>query len=125
MRVISPRTASGAAVAARPDRAATAVVYDAPAVRMVVFRLAPGQAVAPHRNRGTVVLMVLEGEGTLSGETAEQAVHAGDVAVYEANELHGMRAGETPLHLLATIIHRQPAAAPLATISRAGAEDAR
>jgi quercetin dioxygenase-like cupin family protein len=125
MRIVSPRTASGAAVAARPDRAATAVVYDAPAVRMVVFRLAPGQSVAPHRNPGTVVLMVVEGEGVLSGETEEQAVRTGDVAVYEPNELHGMRAGEAPLHLLATIIHRQAAAAPLATIARAGAEEPR
>jgi quercetin dioxygenase-like cupin family protein len=125
MKIITPRTASGAAVAARPDRAATAVVYDAPAVRMVVFRLAPGQSVAPHRNPGVVVLMVLEGEGVLSGETDEQAVRTGDVAVYEPNELHGMRAGDTPLHLLATIVHRQTPAAPLATLARAAAEDAR
>ena len=125
MKIISPRTASGAAVAARPDRAATAIVYDAPAVRMVVFHLAPGQSVAPHRNPGVVVLMVLEGEGVLSGETEEQSVRAGDVAVYEPNELHGMRAGDTDLHLLATIVHRQGAAAPLATLSRPAAEEAR
>ena len=125
MRVFNPRAASGAAVAARPDRAATAIVYDAPAVRMVVFRLAPGQSVAPHRNPGVVVLMVTEGEGVLSGETEEQSVRAGDVAVYEPNELHGMRAGDTELHLLATIVHRQAAAASLATLERAGAEDAR
>jgi quercetin dioxygenase-like cupin family protein len=125
MRIISPRTASGAAVAARPDRAATAVVYDAPAVRMVVFRLAPGQSVAPHRNPGVVVLMVLEGEGVLSGESEEQSVRAGDVGVYEPNELHGMRAGDTHLHLLATIVHRQAPTVPLATLTRPGAEDAR
>ena len=110
MMALDPRRAARDAVAAHPARPATAIVHDAPDARLVVFRIAPGQAVAPHRSTSSVQLAVLEGSGTLSGEadgaTLERPCVAGDVVLYAPDELHGMRAGAEELLLLATITPR-------------------
>ncbi len=104
--------AARAAHAAQPTRPATAIVHDTADVRLVVFRLAPGQEVPPHRNASTVLLTVLEGSGTLSGADEERTCHAGDVVAYEPGELHGMRATDGELLLLATITPRPGARRP-------------
>lgn len=105
-----PRRAAREATAAHPARPATAILRDDDDARLVVFRLAPGQAVPPHRSTSTVHLAVLEGRGTLTGEdggaSAEQPCAEGDVVVYAPGELHGMRAGAEELLLLATITPR-------------------
>ena len=106
MRVINARRAAADAIAANPSRPATAVVSDAPDARLVVFRIAPGQAVAPHRNVSTVTLTVLAGNGVVSGDDGEQDVAEGHVVTYEPNEMHGMRAIDRELILLATITPR-------------------
>jgi quercetin dioxygenase-like cupin family protein len=111
MKTLRPASEARAAIAAHPDRPATAIVHDSAEARLVVFRLAPGQEVRPHRNPSTVMLTVLEGRGTLSGEsggtTVDRPCEAGDVVAYEPNELHGMRAdGPDELLLLATITPR-------------------
>jgi quercetin dioxygenase-like cupin family protein len=110
MQTLDPRAAARAAVSARPGRPATAILYDTPDVRLVVFRLAPGEQVAPHRSPSTVQLTVLEGSGTLTGEEGALPVdatcHEGDMVTYSPNELHGMRAGDEELLLLATIAPR-------------------
>jgi quercetin dioxygenase-like cupin family protein len=110
VKPLDPRAAARAAVAANPARPATAVIHDEPDARLVVFRLAPGQAVPPHRSASTVLLTVLEGAGVLSGEDGgapqERACAAGDAVAYAPNELHGMRAEERELLLLATITPR-------------------
>jgi quercetin dioxygenase-like cupin family protein len=49
---------------------------------------------------------VLEGRGILSGESEEQPCGVGDVVVYAPRELHGMRAVDGQLLLLATITPR-------------------
>jgi quercetin dioxygenase-like cupin family protein len=61
MKRFDPLTAARQAVANRPDRPATAIVHDSPDVRLIVFRLAPGQSVAPHRSTSSVQLAVLDG----------------------------------------------------------------
>ena len=110
MKALDPRRAAREAQAAAPTRPATAIVHDSADVRLIVFRLAPGQEVPPHRSTSTVQLTVLEGAGTLTGEDAgaptERPCAAGDVVLYEPNELHGMRAAGAELLLLATITPR-------------------
>lgn len=110
MKHLDPLTAARAAVAANPARPTSAVIHDAPDARLVVFRLAPGQAVPPHRNRSSVQLTVLAGHGTLSGEEdgtpVERRCSAGDVVLYAPGELHAMRAEDAELLLLATITPR-------------------
>ena len=111
MKTLRPASEARAAIAAHPDRPATAIVHDSAEARLVVFRLAPGQEVRPHRNPSTVMLTVLEGRGTLSGESGgtpvDRPCEMGDVVAYEPNELHGMRAsGSDELLLLATITPR-------------------
>lgn len=110
MIVIDPRAAARGAVSAKPDRAATALVHDTDDLRLLVFRLAPGQEVPPHRSPSTVTLTVLEGSGILVGEDGEAPVDrrcvAGDVVAYAPNELHGMRADAGELLLLAAITPR-------------------
>jgi quercetin dioxygenase-like cupin family protein len=106
MKVIHPRTAAAGAVAADARRPATAIVHDSPDARSVVFRIAPGQSVPPHRSTSTVMLTVMAGRGTVSGADGEKDVEAGEVVVYEPNEIHGMRAGDDTFVLLAIITPR-------------------
>ena len=106
MRHLGPVEVARAATASRADRPATAILHESPDARLVVFRLAPGQAVPPHQNPSTVMLQVLAGAGVLSGGDGERACVAGDLVVYAPNEVHGMRAPDTELLLLATITPR-------------------
>jgi quercetin dioxygenase-like cupin family protein len=110
MKRLDARRAAREAVAAHPDRPATAIVHDSPDVRLVVFRIAAGQHVPVHRSSSTVQLAVLEGTGVLTGEagdaTVDVACTAGDVVVYAPDERHGMRADGDELLLLATITPR-------------------
>ncbi|MDQ6827697.1 MAG: AraC family ligand binding domain-containing protein [Gemmatimonadota bacterium] len=98
--------AARAASAARPDRPAMAIIHDGPDARLVVFRLSPGQFVAPHRSSSTVMLQVLEGIGVISHEDRDMLCTQGDLLVFEPNELHGMRAQDEELLLLATMTPR-------------------
>jgi quercetin dioxygenase-like cupin family protein len=78
-------------------------VHDSADARLIVFRLSPGQSVAPHRNASSVTLTVISGSGWTSGADEERPVVAGDVVTYDPNEMHGMRAVDDELVLLATI----------------------
>jgi quercetin dioxygenase-like cupin family protein len=106
MKHLDTRAAAREARAAQPNRPATALLHDVLAARLVIFRIAPGQAVPPHTSTSMVILTVLEGTGTVVGGTEERAVSVGDVIIYEPNELHGMRAADDTLVLLATITPR-------------------
>ena len=106
MTHLDPRAAARSAVAASPTRPATAVIHDTDDVRLVVFRIAPGQEVAPHTSPSTVLLTVLEGRGVLSGGDGERVCAAGDMVAYAPGERHGMRADDAELLLLATITPR-------------------
>jgi quercetin dioxygenase-like cupin family protein len=106
MKVVDVSRAAADAVAAHAARPATGIIHDAADARLVVFRLAPGQVVAPHRSVSTVTLTVISGQGFILGGDEERSVGAGHVAVFEPNELHGMRADTHPFVLLATITPR-------------------
>lgn len=106
MKILDVGRAATDAVAANPTRPATAVLYDSPDARVIVFRIAPGQVVPPHRNESTVMLTVVSGRGIVSGGDDERAVDPGEVVVYEPSELHGMRAVDDELVLVATITPR-------------------
>ena len=118
MKTIYARTAAADAVAANPSRPATAVIHDTPDARLVVFRIAPGQVVAPHRNASTVLLTVLSGSGLVTGGDTEVSVGPGDVIAYAPNELHGMRAVNEELVLLATIAPRPGARSEIQSLER-------
>jgi len=106
MIVLDPRAAAHGTHTASVDRPATAILHDSADARLLVFRLQPGQAVAPHRNASTVMLSVLEGAGVLSGGDGERECRAGDFVTYVPNELHGMRAVTQELLVLAIITPR-------------------
>ena len=106
MKVLDLRRVAREAVAANPTRPATAIVHDSDDARLVVFRLSPGQSVAPHRSASSVTLTVVSGTGLASGVDAERSITTGDVVTYDPNELHGMRAVDEELVLLATITPR-------------------
>lgn len=97
---------SGRAAAPRPDRPATQLLHDVPDLRVVAFSLEPGQEVKPHRSTSTVLLQVIEGEGEFTGGDGGVTIGPGDSVVYEREELHGIRAGTTPLRFLAVITPR-------------------
>ena len=92
--------------AANPTRPATAIVHDSADARLLVFRIAPGQSVAPHTNLSTVMLTAIAGHPVVTGRDEEREIAPGDVVVYEPNELHGMRAVGEEAVLLATITPR-------------------
>lgn len=106
MKHLDPVEAAQSAIASHPDRPATAVIHDSPEARLVVFRIAPGQEVAPHRSKSSVTLIVLKGSGIISGDGEEARVARGHVVTYEPNELHGMKADTEEMLLLATIAPR-------------------
>jgi quercetin dioxygenase-like cupin family protein len=110
MKTLNALAAARDAVAPNKDRPATAVIHDTDDVRLVVFRIEPGQSVPMHRSVSSVLLTVLEGSGALcgeaDGETYERAYTAGESVAYEPNELHGMRAYDEEMLLLATIAPR-------------------
>jgi quercetin dioxygenase-like cupin family protein len=110
MKILNLLDTADAATPARPDRPAMVVVSDEAAARLLLFRLAPGQTVPPHRNASLVMLTVLQGTGTIVGEvdgaTTAHGCRGGDLFVFEPGELHGMSAGDEELVLLATIAPR-------------------
>jgi quercetin dioxygenase-like cupin family protein len=106
MKVYDPAAVARDAVAAHEARPAMAVVHDAPDARLVVFRLAAGQAVPVHTSVSSVVLHVLSGSGFVSGADGERDVHAGMVVAYEPREPHGMRAQTEEMIVLAVIAPR-------------------
>ena len=106
MKALDIRRAASEARAANVTRPATAIVHDSADVRRVLFRLAPGQAVAPHRSASTVTLTAIAGRAIASGGSEEREIAPGEVVVYEPNEMHGMRAVDDEAVLLATIAPR-------------------
>jgi quercetin dioxygenase-like cupin family protein len=106
MKIHDPRAAAHEAVATRSDRPAMALIHDTADARLIVFRIAPGQAVPAHTSSSTVVLYVLEGWGIVAGADAERAVGPGTVVTYEPRETHSMRADREQLTLLAVIAPR-------------------
>jgi quercetin dioxygenase-like cupin family protein len=110
MKILNLLDTAYAAIPVRPDRPAMVVVSDEVAARLIVFRLAPGQSVPPHRNASLVMLTVLQGTGTIVGEddnaAATQSCRGGDLFVFQPGELHGMSAEDEELILLAAIAPR-------------------
>jgi quercetin dioxygenase-like cupin family protein len=106
MRILDVATAASQAIAPNPTRPATATLHDSADLRLVVFRLAAGQSVPPHRSGSTVALTAISGQGFVRGGDEERPVAAGDTVVFEPNELHGMRAHGSDFVLLATITPR-------------------
>ena len=109
MKTFDARRAAVDAKVSNSTRPATAIVHDTPDARVVVFRIAPGQTVAPHRNGSTVILTVLSGHGIVTGGDSRRVVSAGEVVAFEPNELHGMSAVDAEFVLLATITPRPSA----------------
>ena len=111
MRIASLIEAAAAAAQPNPTRPATAIVQDSDQARLVVFRIAPGQQVAPHTSTSAVMLVGLSGSGVVTGAEGERPVHPGDLVTYAPGEQHGMRAETDTLMLLAVIAPR-PGARP-------------
>jgi quercetin dioxygenase-like cupin family protein len=105
-----PSLAAGA-VAGRPGRPATALAYDSADVRVVIFRIDPGQEVPMHTSTSTVLLMIVSGTGTVMGADGDHPVQTGDIVAYDTEEPHGMRAGGQPL-VIAAIIAPRPGLHP-------------
>ena len=106
MKIYDPAASARDAVATNPTRPAMAVVHDAPDARIIVFRIAAGQAVPVHTSASTVVLQVISGSGLVKGAEGERPVEAGAVVVYRPREPHGMRATTAELVLMAVIAPR-------------------
>jgi len=109
MNTYEPLRVAEEAVTARPGHPATAVLGDAPDTRLVVFRIEPGQAIAPHSSTSSVILSIMEGSGLVSGAEGERSARAGNVVAFAPNETHGMRALSHRFVVLAIITPRPDA----------------
>lgn len=98
------RLADGPAV--RPDRAASELLHDEANARVVAFHLLPGQEIPSHRSDSTVIVQVVAGRGTFSGDASEALLTPGDSAVFAPGEPHAIRALDSPLRFLAIITPR-------------------
>jgi quercetin dioxygenase-like cupin family protein len=90
----------------REDRPANAVLYDRPHARIVGFHLLPGQRVAEHRSTSTVTIHVTAGSGVFRGADCAVHLEAGQVTVFEPEEIHAIDAGSEPLRFVAIITPR-------------------
>jgi quercetin dioxygenase-like cupin family protein len=107
MKIHEGPALAAAAVAAHRDRPATSLVHDSADARVVLFRLDPGQEVPVHTSGSTVLLVVLGGNGTVSGADGDHRVKPGDIVAYDEREPHGMRA-ETDQLVIAAVIAPRP-----------------
>jgi len=81
------------------------LVHDSPYFKIINFNFEPGQELPVHSHdvEGQLSITVLEGEGEFLGaEGATQPAQAGDVAVADIAESHGIRAN-TRMRVLVTI----------------------
>ncbi|HET9983785.1 MAG TPA: cupin domain-containing protein [Longimicrobiales bacterium] len=92
--------------APRDDRPASAVLHDEENVRVVAFTLRPGQRIPPHTSRSTVLVQVVEGAGTFTGDDGDAVLAAGAGAAFAPGELHAIDAGEDGVRFLAIIAPR-------------------
>ena len=96
----------GEAPAPRTDRYASALLHDEPNLRVVAFRLEPGQLVPAHTSPSSVLVHVIAGQGTFTGAGATAVLTVGQSAAYEPHEPHSIAAGAEPLEFLAIIAPR-------------------
>jgi quercetin dioxygenase-like cupin family protein len=109
MKVYDAGALARAAVTAQPNRPATTLIHDSADARVVLFRIDPGQEVPVHTSASTVLLMIVSGNGTVAGAEGERTVRAGEIVAYDAQEPHGMRAGNEQL-IIAAVIAPRPGA---------------
>ena len=106
MKIYNAPTLAAAADAATGGRPATALLHDCGDARVVLFRLEPGQVVPVHTSSSTVLLTIISGSGTVSGEDGQCAVKPGDIVVYAEGEPHGMQAAGEQFIIAAVIAPR-------------------
>ena len=106
MNAYDPRAIAAAAVSAGHDRPAVALAHDADDGRLVIFRIEPGQRVAPHTSTSSVFMTVVSGTGFVLGGDGERAVRAGELLAIAPREPHGMRADREELVIAALITPR-------------------
>jgi quercetin dioxygenase-like cupin family protein len=81
------------------------LIHDSPYFKIINFNFEAGQELPVHSHdvEGQLSITVLEGEGELLGaEGASRPAAAGDIAVAEISEPHGIRAN-TRMRVLVTI----------------------
>jgi len=106
MKIYDIDALAAAAVRAKADRPASALIHDSDDARLLVFRIDPGQEVAVHTNASSVLLVIVSGSGTVVGAEGERPVRAGEIVAYDVQEPHGMRAHDEQLVIAAVIAPR-------------------
>lgn len=90
----------------RSDRPASMLLHDEPNIRIVAFRLQPGQVIPAHQSPSTVTVIVTEGAGTFEGEDGQVELQVGESAIYAPGEMHAILATAEPLRFMALISPR-------------------
>ncbi|HSJ14725.1 MAG TPA: cupin domain-containing protein [Longimicrobiales bacterium] len=96
----------GSAPPPRLEKYASAVLHDEPNVRVVAFRLEPGQVVPAHTSPSTVLVHVIAGAGTFVGSGSRAELRAGESALYQPAEPHSITASSDGIAFLAVITPR-------------------
>lgn len=96
----------------RQEGFTTRVLHNCESCRVVLFNLAAGQEVEPHTADACVLMHVVDGSGFIRKGAEEIGVSKDDLVFFNPNEVHGMRAAESALSVMATIIPK-PSPTPL------------
>lgn len=95
------------AVPAPGQKPSHTLVSSNPDCRVVSLQLAPGQAIAPHSNPATVLMIVISGEGRIQVGEEIRHVSPGHLAICPPDVVHGLEAAASAgLSVLAVITRK-------------------
>lgn len=82
------------------------LLFDSHNMRLLIFNFEPGQEMPVHFHKtdADVALLILEGEGVLTGGDKEIPAKAGTLQIIPLTQPHGLKA-KTRLRLLMCIAH--------------------
>lgn len=82
-----------------PDKPVHKLLYDSEKMRVVLFCLLPGQAIAPHTSASEVMMHLVEGEGAFTVGSEKHKLTPGSFLVCKSNEPHGFEATQKMMML--------------------------
>lgn len=88
------------------DRMVTEILHSCQDMRVILISLCPGQMLPAHTSSSSVSLHVVAGQGELLSGCDWVPAGPGTIRFYPPQEPHGVRAGNEPVTVLATLAPR-------------------
>lgn len=88
------------------DHVVCEILHSCQDMRVIILNLQPGQVVEPHTSSSSVCLQVIAGNGELLSGCEWVPAAVGTMRFYPPGEAHGVKAGNEPVSVLATLAPR-------------------